>query len=122
MQLRRLPSASRPSITLEQTLLLAARYGGERQLLGRGLCGELSEEESEQECGAACQESSQASGVSGSTVVATAVGGDSPGVSPPDADSCAGAVAAAGLALLPQELVFKIISEAAYPLSAWVRE
>ncbi len=105
-----------------QTLLLAARYGGERQLLSSSLCGELSEEESGADCGLPCQDSSPDSSASGSTVVAAAVGGESPGMQPLDADACAGAVAAAGLAMLPQELVFKIISEAAYPLSTWVRE
>lgn len=36
------------------------------------------------------------------------------------ASPCAGAVAAAALAVLPQELLHTIIGEAAYPLSAWL--
>lgn len=104
-----------------QTLLLAARYGGERQLPGISLCGELSEEDSLEGYAPACQECSQASCVSGSTVVAAAAAEQGAGMPSPGVGSCAGAVAAAGLAMLPPELITKIIGEAAYPLSAWVR-
>lgn len=96
-----------------KTLLLAARFGEERQR--PRLCQpqpaaeeeDVQEEEEDEEqeeedgCEACCAATERAGA---------------------PAAPCAGAVAAAGLAMLPPELLAKVISYAAYPLSAWVNE
>lgn len=97
--------ASAALVATPQTLLLAASYGEQHQAAA---------DEGSASCSAVDAEASNE--------VDPEASAPAPEPSPAAPSRSAGAVAAAGLAMLPQELVRKILADAAYPLSAWVPE